>query len=329
MTAKAELQALIPKGSLFLAPMAGVGDAPFRALCARQGADFCVTEMISAKGLVLGPQNREEVALLSRVSPGEQAFLQLFGSEDRFLVEAALRFEGGPYLGIDFNLGCPAPKIVSNGDGSALLRNLPKAQKSIEAMAKALKKPLSVKMRLGWDAQSRVFLEAARRFEDAGAAFITLHARTRSQFYGEKADWAAIGETAAKLSIPVVGNGDVRTPEDAEALLRQTGCHAVMIGRGAMGNPWLFAQIKRARQGLAPLRVSPGERLETALGQARELAALRGEPAAVREMRKHMAWYVKGLRGATAARLQINACQSLGALEETLHALAAAQPSEG
>ncbi|MDR3086174.1 MAG: tRNA dihydrouridine synthase DusB [Christensenellaceae bacterium] len=320
-----ELRALIPKESLFLAPMAGVTDAPFRALCAKQGADFTVTEMISAKGVALGPQNREEVALLSRVTPGERAFLQLFGSEERFLVESALRLEGGPYLGLDLNLGCPAPKIVSNGDGSALLRDLPKAQKLVEALAKALKKPLSVKMRLGWDAQSRNYLEAASRFEDAGAAFLTLHARTRSQFYGERADWAAIGETAAKLRIPVVGNGDVRTPEDAETMLRETGCHAVMIGRGAMGNPWLFAQIKRARQGLPPLAVSPAGRLETALCQARELARLRGEKAAMREMRKHMAWYTKGLRGATAARLQINAAQSLCELAALLQALAKTQ----
>lgn len=312
---------LLPQNSVFLAPMAGITDAPFRRLCMAQGADFTVTEMISAKGVAFSPKEREEVAHLRTVSPSERAFLQLFGSDKNHMASIAARFEDGPYLGIDINMGCPAPKIVGNGDGSAMLKDLKNAESVVRAVVCAVQKPVSVKMRMGFDENSINYLEAGQRFQDAGASFITLHARTRNEMYHGHSHWEAIAQLACALSIPVIGNGDICGAEDALQMLAQTGCRGIMVGRGAMGNPWIFTEIKAAlKSEKAPL-VSSAQRLQTALLQARELAKLKGENMAVREMRKHMAWYTKGMRGNARARVQINTCTSIQELEHVLNGL--------
>lgn len=309
---------VVPQNALFLAPMAGVTDAPFRALCVSQGADFTVTEMVSAKGVVLCPKEREEVAWLKAVSRCERAFLQIFGSDPQIMAEMAARNGGGPYVGIDINMGCPAPKIVSGGDGSALLKSPELALRVAESVVKASPLPVSVKMRLGWDEERLVYMELGKALQAAGVSMITLHARTRNQMYGGHADWDAIGRLAGSLSIPVVGNGDVLGGQDALDLLRRTGCRAVMVGRGAMGNPFIFAEIKAALRAESYARPAVRVRLATALAQAQALAAQKGEGLAVREMRKHMAWYTKGLRGSAQARVRLNRAESLKAFEEIL-----------
>lgn len=318
----------IPQNSLFLAPMAGVTDAPFRSISSALGADFTVTEMISAKGVMLCPFEREEVTWLRAVSTGEKCFLQLFGSDPALVGALAARWAKPPYVGLDLNMGCPAPKIVSGGDGSALLKNLPLAQAVAQAAVQNSVLPVSVKFRMGWDESSINYLEAAKRFEDAGITLLTLHARTRKQMYAGTADWDAIAALVQQTALPVIGNGDVSSPESALALLKHTGCRGVMIGRAAMGDPWLFRSTKALLRGEEAQPVSPKERLSTALSHAKALCEQKGEALGVREMRKQMAWYTKGLRGATAARVALNHALTLEQMQALLSDLLAQQPSE-
>lgn len=310
----------VEKGSLLLAPMAGVTDKVYREICTRFGADGTVTEMVSAKGYLLTPQEREEVVQLRETSPGERCALQIFGSDADFMGRAAERLCEDRFFALDVNMGCPAPKIVSGGDGSAMLRDLPNAERVLRAVVRNAALPVTVKMRMGWDEASVNYLDAGKMAQDCGAAAVTLHARTRSEMYSGRAHWEAIAELSARLSIPVIGNGDVESAQDAQEMLRQTGCYAVMVGRGAMGNPWIFRDWQRARQGLPPAAPSPRERIETAHAHARALVAHKGEYIGLREMRKHAAWYLKGLRGSAQVRVRVNLAQSLGELADILQA---------
>lgn len=310
----------VERGSLLLAPMAGVTDKVYREICTRFGADGTVTEMVSAKGYLLTPREREEVVQLRETSPGERCALQIFGSDADFMGRAAERLCEDRFFALDVNMGCPAPKIVSGGDGSAMLRDLPNAERVLRAVVRNATLPVTVKMRMGWDESSVNYLDAGRMAQDCGAAAVTLHARTRSEMYSGRAHWEAIAELSARLSIPVIGNGDVESAQDAQEMLRQTGCYAVMVGRGAMGNPWIFRDWQRARQGLPPAAPSPRERIETAHAHARALVAHKGEYIGLREMRKHAAWYLKGLRGSAQVRVRVNLAQSLGELADILQA---------
>lgn len=310
----------VERGSLLLAPMAGVTDKVYREICTRFGADGTVTEMVSAKGYLLTPREREEVVQLRETSPGERCALQIFGSDADFMGRAAERLCEDRFFALDVNMGCPAPKIVSGGDGSAMLRDLPNAERVLRAVVRNAALPVTVKMRMGWDEASVNYLDAGKMAQDCGAAAVTLHARTRSEMYSGRAHWEAIAELSARLSIPVIGNGDVESAQDAQEMLRQTGCYAVMVGRGAMGNPWIFRDWQRARQGLPPAVPSPRERIETAHAHARALVAHKGEYIGLREMRKHAAWYLKGLRGSAQVRVRVNLAQSLGELADILQA---------
>lgn len=310
----------VERGSLLLAPMAGVTDKVYREICTRFGADGTVTEMVSAKGYLLTPREREEVVQLRETSPGERCALQIFGSDADFMGRAAERLCEDRFFALDVNMGCPAPKIVSGGDGSAMLRDLPNAERVLRAVVRNAALPVTVKMRMGWDETSVNYLDAGKMAQDCGAAAVTLHARTRSEMYSGRAHWEAIAELSARLSIPVIGNGDVESAQDAQEMLRQTGCYAVMVGRGAMGNPWIFRDWQRARQGLPPAAPSPRERIETAHAHARALVAHKGEYIGLREMRKHAAWYLKGLRGSAQVRVRVNLAQSLGELADILQA---------
>lgn len=298
-------------GRLLLAPMAGVTDFPFRLLCHEQGCALSYLEMVSAKGYLLTPPgNRSYRDLLLTTRAESPVALQLFGCEPELMGEAAHRLtQDGRYALLDINMGCPAPKIVNGGEGSALTRDPALAQRIAREVVRRSHVPVTVKIRKGWDAQSETYLEMGKRLEDAGVCAITLHGRTRQQFYEGHADWESIARLKAALSIPVIGNGDIHDAADAQRMMDETGCDAVMVGRGAMGNPWLFAGRDD---------VSPEERMSMILRHTRMLIALKREDVAVREMRKHVAWYVRGLHGAAKVRTQVNRISDMESLEKTL-----------
>lgn len=302
-------------GRLLLAPMAGVTDFPFRLLCHEQGCALSYLEMVSAKGFLLTPPgNRAYRDLLLTTRAQSPVALQLFGCEPGLMAQAARQLtQDDRYALVDINMGCPAPKIVNGGEGSALTRDPVLAQRIAREVVRASRVPVTVKMRKGWDEQSETYLEMGKRLEDAGVAAITLHGRTRRQFYEGQADWESIARLKAAVSIPVIGNGDVHSAADAQRMMVETGCDAVMVGRGAMGNPWLFA-------GRESQDVSPIERIEMALRHTRLLIALKREDVAVREMRKHIAWYVRGLHSAAKLRTQVNSIDDLASLEQVLRA---------
>lgn len=298
------------EGNVFLAPMAGVTDFPFRLLCREMGCALAFTEMVSAKGMLLAPPGNRAARELLLTSPQEgPVALQLFGREPQTVAEAARRLAGdGRFCLVDLNMGCPAPKIACSGEGSGLLREPDLAVRVAEAVVRASPVPVTVKLRTGWDGDSLVYEELGRRLQDAGVSALTLHARTRRQFYAGRADWDAIARLKRAVSIPVIGNGDVTCLQDARRMMEQTGCDAAMIGRAAMGNPWVFA-------GRDP---SPRERVEGALRHARMLMAFKGEAVAMREMRGHVACYVRGLHGAARIRERTNAASTYAQLRECL-----------
>ena len=309
------------KQGAMLAPMAGVTDMPFRVLCHEMGCPMAVSEMVSAKGYVLAPKDNRASRELLAVAPEEEGavILQIFGHEPDIMAKAAEELtRDHHYAMLDINMGCPVPKIVGNGEGSALMKNPQLAADVVREVAAASHVPVTVKMRLGFDAGSETYLQMGPMLERAGAAMITLHARTRSQYYEGHADWSAIGKLKQRVSIPVVGNGDVCSWQDAMRLMEETGCDGVAIGRAAQGNPWIFEQI---RDGLAgkPVRVIPAaEKLDVLLRHARMLAEMKGEGVAVREMRRHVVCYVKGMRDAAKLRTKVNGLLTLDDLQEAL-----------
>lgn len=320
-----QLGAVTLTHGLMLAPMAGVTDASFRAICRRAGAEYTVSEMISAKALCYEQRGKAgapaRTAALAKISESEAPVaIQLFGSEPDFMAEAAALIESGNYRGavagpspvaIDINMGCPVPKVVSNGEGSALMRTPQLAAKIVTAVKKAVKLPVTVKIRAGWDEKTRNAVEFSQRLEAAGADLICVHGRTRQQFYAPSSDNGIIAAVKAAVKIPVIGNGDLFTAADVKHILAETGCDGVMIARGALGNPFLFTEIKAALEGRAYLPPSPAERLEMALAHARDMVEKKGERIGIAEARKHMAWYCKGLRGAAAARGSLMHTESL------------------
>lgn len=289
-------------GHAALAPMAGAADAAFRAMARRFGAAYTVSEMASARALVYQPTRTSELLI---PAPGEAPFaVQIFGSEPEIMAEGArlaLAMSGAQV--VDINMGCPTPKIVANGDGCALMRDPEKARRIIEAVVKAVPVPVTVKFRLGWDEDDRNAASFARMAQDAGAQAVCVHGRTRAQMYAGKADWDALARVREAVTIPFIANGDVKSAEDAQTLYRKTGCDLVMIGRAALGNPWIFADVEAKMSGLpAPAAPTAEERLRTARAQIALACERKGEHIAVLEARKHLAWYLKGVRQSAAYR---------------------------
>ena len=301
-----------------LAPMAGVTDLPFRLLCKEQGAGLLCMEMISAKAIQYNNKNTK--ALLEIHPEEEPVSLQLFGSDPEVISEIAKRIEELPFAILDLNMGCPVPKIVRNGEGSALM-NQPKLVHEIVSKAvKAIQKPVTVKIRKGFNDESINAVEIAKIIEDAGASAVAVHGRTREQYYSGKADWDIIRQVKEAVSIPVIGNGDVVSGESALAMMHQTGCDGVMIGRGAQGNPWIFSELRAYEEtGKMPERPSHEELKAMMLRHARLQIQYKGDYLGIREMRKHVAWYTTGLPNSAKLRGEINAVESYEELEELLN----------
>lgn len=312
------------KGHTALAPMAGVADTAFRTLCKQYGAGYVVGELASSKGLVM--QGAKTAGLL-RVTPAERPMaVQLFGDDPDTMAEAARRAMAFSPDIIDINMGCPAPKVVAGGGGSALHKDPALAGRIVAAVARAVPVPVTVKMRKGWDSAHVNAVEMARIAEANGAAAVTVHGRTRAQQYAPSADWSIIAAVKTAVRVPVIGNGDVDSPQAARAMFEQTGCDLVMIGRAALGRPWLFAQVEAGLAGREiPPAPTPAQRMEVLLTHAHLLCAAKGEHVAMRELRKHAAWYMKGLRGAAGLRA---AAGSLAAMEDLRGLVAQAAQSE-
>ena len=303
-----------------LGPMAGVTDLPFRLLCKEQGAGLLCMEMVSAKAIYYNNRNTES---LLEIHPDETPVsLQLFGSDPKIMSEMARRIEERPFAILDVNMGCPVPKVVRNGEGSALMKEPKLVYEIVSALVKAIDKPVTVKIRKGFDDDHVNAVEIAKIIEEAGAAAVAVHGRTREQYYSGKADWDIIRQVKEAVSIPVIGNGDVTSPQKADVLVRQTGCDGIMIARGAEGNPWIFSEmIHWEETGELPSRPDKDEIREMMLKHARLQLKYKGEFCGIREMRKHVAWYTKGLKGAARLREKVNAVESLEELENLLTSL--------
>lgn len=291
--------------NLILAPMAGVTDLPFRLLCSRQGAGMCCMEMVSAKAILYQNKNTES---LLEIHPDEGMLsLQLFGSDPKILSEMAKKIEDRPFAVLDINMGCPVPKVVNNGEGSALMKNPQLVEQIVSAVVKAVDKPVTVKIRKGFDEAHVNAVEIAKIAEAAGAAAVAVHGRTREQYYAGTADWDIIAKVKEAVSIPVIGNGDVTDGASAAALLEQTGCDGVMVGRAARGNPWIFSQIAAwLEDGTILPRPDIEEVKQTILYHAQLQLTTKGEYTAIREMRKHVSWYTSGYPNSARLRQVVN-----------------------
>lgn len=303
--------------NLILAPMAGVTDLPFRLLCKEQGAGLLCMEMVSAKAILYKNRNTES---LLEIDPRENPVsLQLFGSDPEIISTIAHQIEERPFDILDLNMGCPVPKIVNNGEGSALMKNPKLAGEIIRRTVRAIDKPVTVKIRKGFDDEHINAVEMAKIAEDAGAAAVAVHGRTREQFYSGRADWDIIRQVKEAVSIPVIGNGDLLTAEDVIAMEEQTGCDGFMIARGAQGNPWIFRQILHyfeTGEHLAKPTIEEVTRM--ILRHARMMLEFKGEYIGIREIRKHAAWYTAGYPNSARLRVAINNVESFEALEELL-----------
>ena len=300
-----------------LAPMAGVTDLPFRLLCKEQGAGLLCMEMVSAKAI---QYNNKNTKALLEIHPEETPVsLQLFGSDPEVISEVAKQIEELPFSILDINMGCPVPKIVRNGEGSALMNQPKLVHEIVSKTVKAIRKPVTVKIRKGFDDTSINAVEIAKIIEDAGAAAVAVHGRTREQYYSGKADWDIIRQVKESVSIPVIGNGDVVSGESAIAMLKETGCDGVMIGRGAQGNPWIFSELlEYEKTGKLPKRPDGEALKEMMLRHARLQIEYKGEYLGIREMRKHVSWYTTGLPNSAKLRGEINAVESYEELEQLL-----------
>ena len=305
------------ENDLILGPMAGVTDLPFRLLCKEQGAGLLCMEMVSAKGIMYNNKNTK--FLLTIDERERPVSLQLFGSDPDIISEQAKRIEELPFDILDINMGCPVPKIVNNGDGSALRKKPLLAGEIIEKTARAIQKPVTVKIRKGFDEEHINAVEMAHIAQESGAAAIAVHGRTREQYYSGKADWEIIRKVKEAVKIPVIGNGDVWTPQDAIDMRKQTGCDGVMIGRGAQGNPWIFKQILHYEQtGELLEKPSPQEVTEMILRHAKMQMEFKGEYTGMREIRKHAAWYTAGYKNSAKLRGKINETETYEELKELL-----------
>ena len=290
---------------VFLSPMAGVTDLPFRTICKEKGCGMLYTEMINAKALCYDDENTKKMLRMDKDE--HPVAVQIFGSDPEFMGKAAIIMNQYPNEILDINMGCPAPKVVKNGDGSALLKNPELAAKVLKAVVGNSEKPVTLKIRKGWDDNSVNAVEIAKIAEQAGISALAIHGRTREQYYSGKADWDIIKEIKDSISIPVIGNGDVFEIEDAINMLEKTNCDAIMIGRGAQGNPWIFNRINHYMQtGEILAKPTAEEKISTAIEHMKLAVAEHGEYVAVREMRKHIGWYIKGLKNSARYRDEIN-----------------------
>lgn len=303
------------ENNLILAPMAGVTDLPFRLLCKEQGAGLICTEMISAKAIYFKNKNTE--TLMEIDERGRPVSLQLFGSDPDLMAEIARQIEPRNFDILDINMGCPVPKVVNNGEGSALMKNPRLVHEIVSKVSNAIEKPLTIKIRKGFAEDCVNAVEIAKIAEDAGAAAVAVHGRTREQYYAGNADWDIIRKVKEAVSIPVIGNGDVDSPQKAEALVRETGCDGIMIGRAVQGNPWLFSQILHYQK-TGELLPKPGmeEVKEMILRHAKMQLEYKGNYTGMREMRKHVAWYTTGMPHSASVRRMVNEVESYEQLEE-------------
>ena len=303
-----------------LGPMAGVTDLPFRLLCKEQGAGLLCMEMVSAKAIFYNNKNTES---LLTIHPEElPVSLQFFGSDPKIMGEMAKRIEERPFAILDINMGCPVPKVVKNGEGSALMKEPKLVYDIVSSIVKAIEKPVTVKIRKGFDDEHVNAVEIAKIIEEAGASAVAVHGRTREQYYSGKADWDIIRQVKEAVSVPVIGSGDVTSPQKAEEMVRMTGCDGIMIARGAQGNPWIFSElISYEEMGQVPPRPDKDELRRMLLRHARLQLEYKGEYCGIREMRKHVSWYTKGVANAARLRDQINQVETYGELENLLTVL--------
>lgn len=306
--------------NLVLAPMAGVTDLPFRLLCKEQGAGLICMEMVSAKAIMYRNKNTE--ALLE-IHPAERPVsLQLFGSDPDIVSEMAKRIEERPFSILDINMGCPVPKVVNNGEGSALMKNPALAEAIVAKTVKAIRKPVTVKIRKGFDDSMVNAVEIAKACEAAGASAIAVHGRTREQFYSGKADWGIIARVKESVSVPVIGNGDVTDGATAGRLMKETGCDGIMIGRAVRGNPWIFREIRAYLEtGESIKRPTPEEMRETVLRHAALQLETKGEYIGIREMRKHVSWYTAGYPHSAGLRRRVNEMETFEDLRRSIEAI--------
>ena len=306
------------ENNLILAPMAGVTDLPFRVLCREEGCGLLYTEMVSAKAILYKNKNTKE---LLEVDPSERPIaVQLFGSDPQILGAMAHQIEDGPYDLIDLNMGCPVPKVAGNGEGSALMKNPKLVEEILSTMVRSVKKPVTVKFRKGFDDEHVNAVEIAKIAESCGVSAVAVHGRTREQYYSGTADWDIIRQVKEAVSIPVIGNGDIFTPQDAKRCLEETGCDGLMIGRGARGKPWIFTRTAHSLETGELLAEPTGAEIgEMILRHARMQVKMKGEYIGMKEMRKHVAWYTAGLPHSASMRRASNELETLEQLENLLN----------